>query len=639
MPSTFLGLNTAYSGLCYFQAGSNTTTHNISNSNNEGYTRQQVLSRATNALRLNASYGMMGTGVTVSAIQQIRNIYYDSKYRLNVAKESAYTIENDYLLQVQSYLDEFLSESGYSTMLNQIHDAVEDLTINPSGETERTQYTNVLTSLTDLVNEVSKNLQQSQTDANDEISLTVNRINSISQQLYNLGKEITLSEASSGGTANDLRDQRNLLLDELSSLVNTEITETTITYGSGDDQRESNATTLSVRINGQLLVDSMGFRQLEVVPRARKVNQNDIDGIYDVYWSDKDGGDLFDLGNGNLTGKIKGLANIRDGNNAENLQGTITKADKSSVTIQLDSPMRLEDLTINSNGSILLNYKEYFFENWTADYETNAEGDTVITSITLNDMKYRVTADDVRANPSLVLGTLMSKDMTTITPALTGKTALQGKAIDYKGIPYYMQQLNEFVRTMSKYMNNIHVKGADMNRDPGLDLFTAVDTYGEDFVLTGSVADKGTLNSGDSSYWRITSLNWDVNTQIQRDNNKVVVSTLEDVLQNNADAHGILDGILYGFSDTKMFRQGAPSQFLDAVSTSIAVDALRTAMFADNMERVVASIDVQRQSESNVDTNEEAANLIIFRNGYNLNSKVISVLNEMYDKLINQTGI
>lgn len=639
MPSTFLGLNTAYSGLCYFQAASNTTTHNISNSNTTGYTRQQVIARATDALRMNASYGMMGTGVTVSAIQQVRNIYYDTKYRLNVAKQSAYFIENDYLLQVQSYMDEFISESGYSTMLNQIHDAMEDLTINPSGETERTQYTNVLNSFTDLVNEVAVNLQQSQTDANDEISLVVSRINSISQQLYDLGKEITMAEAASGRPANDLRDQRNLLLDELSGLVNTDIVETTITYGAGDDRKESNATTLDVRINGELLVDSKGFRQLTVVPRAHKVNQNDIDGIYDVYWSDNDGGGLFNLANGNLTGKLKGLANVRDGNNAENLQGKITAVGKDNVTIELNSPIRLEDLTINSNGSILLNYKEYFFENWEAEYDTNAEGDTVITSITLKDIKFRVTADDVRADNSLVLGTLMPRDLTAIDPSLNGKDALQGKVVDYKGIPYYMQQLNEFVRTFSKYMNKIHTQGADMNGDAGLDLFSALDTYGEDFVLTGSVGDTGTLSSSDSSYWRITALNWDVNTKIQRDNNKVVVSTLDDVQQNNTDAHGILDLILYGFSDTKMFRQGAPNQFMDAVSTSIAVDALRTAMFSDNMERVVNSIDTQRKSESSVDTNEEAANLVIFRNGYNLNSKVISVLNEMYDKLINQTGL
>lgn len=638
MPSTFLGLNTAYSGLCYFQAGSNTTAHNISNSNTAGYTRQQVIGNATNAIRVNQSYGMMGTGVTVTAIQQVRNIYYDNKYRLNIAKEQAYGIENDYLLQIQSYIDEFISESGYSTMLSQITAAIEDLTINPSGETERTQYVNVLNSFTDLINEVATDLQQSQKDANDEISLTVSRINSISQQLYQLGKEITVTEAS-GGTANDLRDKRNLLLDELAELVNIDVIETPVTYGVGEDRKTSNATTLEVRINGELLVDSMDYRQLTVVPRAQKVNQNDVDGLYDVYWSDHDGGALFDLNNGNLTGKLRGLFNIRDGNNADNLAGSITGVTADTVTVKLNSPIRLEDLTLSSEGSLLLNYKEYFFDGWDAEYETNARGETVITSITFNSLKYRVTEDDVRADASLVLGTLQSKNLTTVTPSLLTMSVLQGRRVDYKGIPYYMQQLNEFVRTFSKYMNKIHTTGADQNGDPGLDLFNAVDMQGNDFILTGSVGATGTLSDSSSSYWRLTALNWDINTQIKKDNDKVVVATLSDVQQNNIEAHSVLDDILRGFSDTKMFKQGSPAQFLDSIESSVAVDALRTAMFTDNMTMVVSSIDTQRKSESNVDTNEEASNLVIYQNGYNLNSKVISVLNEMYDKLINQTGL
>ncbi len=638
MPSTFLGLNTAYSGLSYAQACQNTTAHNISNATTSGYTRQQVIANATNALRLNASYGMMGTGVTVTAIQQVRSAYYDNKYRLNAAQQQQYTIENESLLQIQSYIDEITSESGYSAMLSEISAAIEDLTINPSGDTERTQYVNALTSFTDLINEISTDLQQSQKDANDEIALCVSEINSIAQQLYQLGKQITVIEAS-GGTANDLRDQRNLLLDQLSELVNIDVEEVPITYGIGDEMKTSNATTMSVYINGELLVDSMTYRQLTVVPRAENVNQNDVDGLYDVYWSDKDGGDQFNLNSASLTGKLKGLYNIRDGNNADILDGTITAVTSDTVTVELSSAIRLEDLTIGSEGSILLNYKEYYYDSWEAEYETNEKGETVITSVTFNGLKYRVTADDASQDASLVEGTLASKDLTKVTPSLISMTAKQGQEVDYKGIPYYMQQLNEFVRTFSKYMNDIHTQGADQNEEAGLDLFSTLDTYGDDLALTGVLGSSGTLSSATSSYWRLTSLNWDVNTQIQDDNDKVVVSTLSDIQQNNTEAHGILDSILYGFSDTKMFKQGSPSQFMDSIESSIAVDALRTAMFADNMDTVVSSIDTQRQSMSSVDTNEEASNLIIFQNIYNLNSKVMSTLNEMYDRLINSTGV
>ena len=81
MPSTFLGLNTGLSGINHYQAALNTTAHNMSNADTEGYSRQQVLSQAAQALRVRSSYGMMGTGVQPTKNTQLRNVYYDTKYR------------------------------------------------------------------------------------------------------------------------------------------------------------------------------------------------------------------------------------------------------------------------------------------------------------------------------------------------------------------------------------------------------------------------------------------------------------------------------------------------------------------------------------------------------------------------------
>lgn len=88
-----------------------------------------------------------------------------------------------------------------------------------------------------------------------------------------------------------------------------------------------------------------------------------------------------------------------------------------------------------------------------------------------------------------------------------------------------------------------------------------------------------------------------------------------------------------------MFSQGTVSQFLQSVTTNLAVDIAKTKIFSANHDDVRYTIESQRQSVSGVDTNEETANLAKFQNLYNLASKVISVLNEVYDKLINATGV
>ena len=80
MASTFYGLTIAYSGLNAYQAALNTTGHNISNVETEGYCRQYVEQTAADALKTNTTAGMQGAGVVVNGINQYRDIYYDYKY-------------------------------------------------------------------------------------------------------------------------------------------------------------------------------------------------------------------------------------------------------------------------------------------------------------------------------------------------------------------------------------------------------------------------------------------------------------------------------------------------------------------------------------------------------------------------------
>ena len=101
--------------------------------------------------------------------------------------------------------------------------------------------------------------------------------------------------------------------------------ETPITYGTGKDAQESGASRYEVRIGGALLVDELECRQLKVSARAEKVNQNDIDGLYDVYWVGVNNtlGEKFNFNSNNVTGLMKGLLEARDGNNANPFSGTI----------------------------------------------------------------------------------------------------------------------------------------------------------------------------------------------------------------------------------------------------------------------------------------------------------------------------
>lgn len=626
MPSTFLGLNTGLSGINHYQASLNTTAHNISNADTVGYSRQQVLSQASQALRVRSSYGMMGTGVQTMGIEQLRNSYYDTKYRAANSNYSQYNGVNEQLRQLQAYLNEQKSESGYTKLLSSIDSAMQDLASSPSDSTYRTQFIQAVDNFTDLINETATNYQNTQTDINNEIAIHVDKINSIASKIYALNQQIMNIETRYGN-ANDLRDQRELLVDELSQLVNVTVVETPIMYGTGKDAEESGATRYEVRIGNSLLVDEMECRQLKVVARAEKINQNDIDGLYDVYWQglNNSTGEKFNFNSSNVTGLIKGLLEVRDGNNANPFSGTITDmqmgtANGSTATVKLSKSMDVDKLNLPEEGIITLNCKEYYYEGWEAVYDADGK----LTEFTFKNL---TTASDTGRRVPAVLDA--ATDL--------GKEASAGDSIDCKGIPYYMTQLNEFVRTMSKYMNDIFTTGVDANGDAGLDFFTAPDINGQDFVLTANAGGTGLLSS-DSSYYRLTAENWAVNQTIMADQTKLVVSYKEDIEQGNLEAKGVLEKMIAGMSDQSMYSQGTIAQFLQAVTTSLAVDVSKYDSFAANMDEVTSVIDKQRLSVSSVDSNEEGANLIMYKNGYNLACKVISVMNEVYDKLINETG-
>ena len=303
MASTFFGLSISYKGLQAAQTSITTTAHNLSNINTDGYTKQGVLLQASDALRTYSTYGTIGSGVNVVEIKQTRDSYYDEKYRNNCANYGQYEAKNNYMTQVEDYLNEFLL-SGFSKEYGNFFDAVNQLTITPADTSAKNQLINNAKSMTDYFNTLAINLRNVQADANNEVKDTVEHINTLAQNITALNKQINQIEACYGD-ANDLRDQRNALVDELSKAVNITVSETEIQNG---------LTSFQITINGQSLVNDYSYRTLEVVARGEVRNTSDADGLYDIKWND---GSDFNIYSDSLGGQLKALIDIRDGCNGE----------------------------------------------------------------------------------------------------------------------------------------------------------------------------------------------------------------------------------------------------------------------------------------------------------------------------------
>ena len=639
MPSQFFGLNIAYTGLLASNAAMNTTSNNIANVQTEGYSRQQVTQQASNALRVFQTYGCAGAGVETLAIERIRDEFYDGRFWDNNAQLGEYDMKQYYMQQLETYFDDDGKSTGFKTIFDQLMvTGMQALLKDPNSATAKSQFVGYAGALTEYFNGMAGNLEKVQKDINQEIKLKVDQINSLAGEIASLNKQINTIELA-GTKANELRDRRTLLIDELSKIVDVEVKETPI-IDANNENRETGANRYMVKIaGGQMLVDGSDYNGLECVARTsyEKVNQTDIDGLYEIYWSD---GQKFNLYNASMGGDLAGLIQMRDGNNGENFTGqvtatgTTTTADgktHDTVTVKVTKAY-LQDLNkcnLSDQGGIIdLGNQEFYYDSWEYTCEYDANGNATYS--------YTFTLSDSEKNPR------------GITNDRVGKKAEIGTDLSYQGIPYYMNQMNEWIRTFSQKFNDILTSGYSGNGDPGVKMFTGNKaTGGEQFLLDDAAKrydkqekknSKVTVKVNDDSYYRLTAKNFDILDAMEQDPSLMAnrKNASDGVEQND-----LLNDLKNLATDkSKMsFRGCNASEFLQCILSDVALNASRANTFYASFKDISNTIDNQRISISGVDEDEEAVNLVKYQNGYNLASKMIQTLTEIYDRLILETGV
>ena len=608
MPSQFFGLTIASSGLSAYQAALNTTANNISNEQTKGYSRQAANLSASDALRVNAKYGSMGSGVTVNSIKQIRSEYYDTKYWQNQASLGLYETKLGYLEQIENYFIDDDTEKGFSTILNKMFNSLDTLT-HPAGDTNvRQQFISDAQSFMTYFNSVATGLGQIQDSVNEEIKSTVENINAIGKKISLLNKQINVIEVQ-GGYANELRDQRALLIDELSSIVPTEVSEVPVTNSKHPDM-QTGANYYTVKINGQKFVDTYEYSELTCVARKNTINQSDREGMYEIVWADT--GNSFKAGSDSSSGSLKALFDIRDGNNSENFRGAITGVTAGTITISNPSITNVNAMTMPAEGVLTIDGKNYNYTDFT--FTTDADGNVKEYTFTLENQ--------------------LSSDQQA---KLDGKQASIGESIDAMGVPYYLAQMNEFLRnfagSFNDIMNSADAKDLNGNSTDYFSFFTGTHTKtGEEYVLSNAAGVYSAKAS--NSYYQLTCGNACVSNIAVKDPTTIATTTT-----NAADAYDLVEKMLKLKSDTELYRGGGADDFLECMYSDISVDSQKSKIFQKNYSNISNAIDKQRMSVSGVDKDEEAIDLVKFQNAYNLSSKMVSVLAEIYDKLINETGV
>lgn len=713
MPSQFFGLNIAYTGLLASNAALNTTNNNIANVQTEGYSRQQVSQQAANAIRVFQTYGCAGAGVETLTIERVRNEFYDSRYWVNNTKVGEYGQKQYYMEQLESYFDDNGQNAGFKTVFDQLMvSGLQAWKDNPDDLSTKEQFIGYAGALAEYFNGAVGNLQKLQKDVNQEIKAKIDEINSLADEIATLNKQINTIELNGNMKANELRDRRTLLLDQLSQIVDVETKETSVRDVNNLNQ-DTGATRFIVKIaGGQTLVDGNDHFELECIARTanEKVNQTDIDGLYDVRWKN---GSSFNLHNAAMGGSLKGLVEMRDGNNGEYFTGQIKEigmttdennVNHDTVTIEVGRHYltNLNKCNLSETGGVIsLGNREYYYDSWSYNVSYDANGEAVYSyTFTLSASKQDGGLNDQR-----------------LTNDRVGKEATIGNNISYQGVPYYMMQINEWVRTFSQKFNDILRSGYSGDK-PGIDLFTAdmttedkqyafedyaneteeaylarvdemlkaegidpADTakvqevcqralsdyrydkeskaaYDNRVAKLKKASDKYGLNmtdpeiekaaqltvtvgknvTGKDNYYLMTGKNVNVSSTLVNDPDRLANKRKEtDGVEQNDLLQDL--GNLATDKGKMSFRGCSAAEFLQCVLGDVALNTKRAETFYKSYQDIAYSIETQRISISGVDEDEEAVNLVRYQNGYNLASKMIQTLTEIYDRLILQTGV
>jgi len=570
--STFFGLEIGKTGLTTAQFGLDVTGHNISNLDTDGYTRQRIVSTAYDPYSTIGRFapvgqGLVGGGVRVQILDQIRSAYLDRRFRDEVSSNAFWDQRAQSLSYVESFFDNVNEKTSINYSLAEFFRSMKISSEDPVSGAPRTLMQTTAMDMVQQLNMVYEGLIDFQKVENRAIETKTNDINRMAKELAELNVAIYTFEIT-GMIANDLRDKRNLMIDQLAEIIDIEYEEYPDKFGHS---------MMRLRVAGDTLVDH-----------------------------DWPKSDIFGLAY---------VPNVLEGEERVAIPYWLNRVDNDP-----DSPT--------------------YFDPRAAD-------------LTLDDL--RSIGMDI---DSLKGGQL--KSHFNMRDGLGG-----GVDTSNRGVPYYIEMINNLARALVQEVNAQHIQGWSDNPEG-----SETDIHFFSILGMGGVPiDLGTIGPADAdgvkSYTLtneelklITARNLTLSQKVQESAYNIATSSVEirrpannghpDELQrgNNENMNAMYElfrktGITVFTDDPPNFVRSDIGSF-DEYCTTIRFDVgntLYTAKQSAETSRILKhAANNQRTAIAGVSLDEEMVGLVKYNHAYNGAARVITQMDDALDRLINGTG-
>ncbi len=622
MASILNTLGVGYSGLNSAQVGINTTGHNISNAEVEGYTRQRVIQSA--ATPVSKRFGQIGNGTEIQDVKRVfDNFTFDRYTKISSDKE-----HSDYEKQTLKELSTSFPEVdgvGVKSDLSKFYDTWQTLADNPTNDAVKVALAKQTESLTQHIQQTQDQVLTLQQQVNDQLSMNVNEVNALAKQLASLNKSIDTAEAGNKYTASDLRDKRNVIERNLSRLIGAKVKQGQLESNTQIDSNSNTRTgSYTLSVNGFNIVDGATYHPL-------KLTKDNKYGFYNLSYERQDA-TLIPMEEKVTGGKIGAIFALRGGA-VDTTTGMPTDGVIQKTVTELDA---FGKGLIESTNNL---YAQGARTNMQSNSLEIKGGEPLLNSkLNVHQGAFNVIVYDVDGNK--VASRKINIDESTTMSGAKGSNSIEGQITDDTKDDNNDGNANNDV---DDFLSFNFQSSADGQNLLDLNIKPEKKSQGYTFAikdeLTSSSFSSGSNFAGATGVGRFLGGDSARNihlTQSLRDNPTKVQAGYSstsgdnrlalDMVQQQSESYKFqvgdqtYDTTMYGMFDTTATDVG--------IATNNAISRNETITTQFN------STKLQYDSVSKVNVDEEMTNLIKYQTSYGAAAKVITTVDKMMQTLL-----
>ncbi len=605
----FDGLHIGYSGLNASQTGINTTSHNISNVNTPGYTRERISQKVN--VPLHGIPGDSGSGVRVDTINRIHDEFVYARLKNSSAKMEHHEFTKDTLQEVTNYFPD-LQNSAIANDMTQFFNSWSNVAQYPNDSAQKVILAQSTEALSHDIKQTRGELVGLQGRLDDRLTVAVDEVNSIAKQIADINKDINRVESTYESNANDLRDHRDDLELRLTKLIDATVFKGRLRSDSSVDRAMTDqGKDYNINVAGHNIVDGASYHPLYLQAEAGTDNGK----MTNIYFMDQDRKKL-DLTPSIKGGKIGAIIALRGDGVDEKGHAT-----NSKIQEYIDSLDSFSKGLIEGVNSIYASSPQ---EKLSARFPDGVNDSVKIVDVDrLNEGSFDLVVYDKDGNE--VTKRNIEVDSKTIfnDPANLEKNTLVHKINEIKDD----NGDNDGSNDLDDYFKASFVNG-QLNINPKTSGYTiAIEDHGTNIAgLTGM-----------HKFFEGTSAK-DINLNVDLQRNTDKIRAYGKPIDGNNDVANKM--VAFQFSDISFDLPNGDKRvetvegFYRSLTSTVASDAAEAGYRYDATEVLHKSVEAQFSSVSGVDMDEELVNLMKYQTAYQANAKILTTVDRMIDTLL-----